>query len=173
MIIFDGKVFREMTDSEVAEITKMEEEHIGREKKRPLLMNEVLEMMVQHSINTIPVDDETALRMRRFYPKWESGKAYTEGYKVLFGGYLYRVATAHTSQTDWTPDVAPTLFVRIDETHDGSEFDPIPYNGNMVLENGKHYTQHNNVYVCTRDSVNPVYHNLSDLIGTYVILKED
>ena len=46
--------------------------------------------------------------------------------------------------------------------------DPIPYEGNMVLENGKYYTQDNVKYLCTRDTVNPVTHDLKDLIGLYV-----
>lgn len=33
---------------------------------------------------------------------------------------------------------------------------------------GKYYTQDGIVYVCTRDTVNPVYNNLADLVGIYV-----
>lgn len=45
------------------------------------------------------------------------------------------------------------------ETHDGSRYDSIPYNGNVTLENGKHYSQ---------DTVNPVYNPLRELVGLYV-----
>lgn len=38
----------------------------------------------------------------------------------------------------------------------------------MALENGKYYTQSNVVYLCNRDTGNPVYNQLSDLVGLYV-----
>ena len=46
--------------------------------------------------------------------------------------------------------------------------DPIPYSGNMALEAGKYYSQGGAVYLCTRDTVNPVYSDLADLVGLYV-----
>ena len=46
--------------------------------------------------------------------------------------------------------------------------DPIPYDGNMALESGKYYSQSGAVYLCTRDTVNPVYNALADLVGIYV-----
>lgn len=137
------------------------------ERTRPLTETEVASMLIREQINTLTVDDNTALRMREFYPEWESGKAYSAGFKVQYGGELYKVTTAHTSQTDWTPDTAATLFTRIDETHDGSADDPIPYNGNMALENGKYYMQNGEIYFCTRDTVNPVYNDLAELVGIY------
>lgn len=46
--------------------------------------------------------------------------------------------------------------------------DPIDYDGNMALEQGKYYRQNNVVYYCNRDTQNPVYQPLSDLVGIYV-----
>lgn len=87
---------------------------------------------------------------------------------MQYGGLLYKVTTAHTSQADWTPDTAATLFTRIDENHAGTEGDPIPYEGNMALESGKYYMQDYAIYKCIRDTGNPVYHPLADLVGVYV-----
>jgi hypothetical protein len=157
------------------EISAMEKEHAraeAYERKRPLTEAEVSNMLIREQINTLAVDDNTALRMREFYPEWAANIAYKVGFKVQYGGKLYKVTTAHTSQADWTPDTAATLFTRVDETHDGSEFDPIPYEGNMALENGKYYTQDGVVYLCNRDTVNPVYNALVDLIGVYVEVAE-
>jgi hypothetical protein len=50
----------------------------------------------------------------------------------------------------------------------GTLENPIPYEGNMVLENGKYYIQDGVTYLCNRDSGNPVYHALKVLIGLYV-----
>lgn len=169
--ILNGKVVP-MTAEEIAAMEKEHARAEAYERKRPLTEAEVSNMLIREQINTLAVDDNTALRMREFYPEWAANIAYKVGFKVQYGGKLYKVTTAHTSQADWTPDTVATLFTRIDETHDGSEFDPIPYEGNMALENGKYYTQNGVVYLCNRDTVNPVYNALADLVGVYVEVAE-
>lgn len=56
----------------------------------------------------------------------------------------------------------------IDETYAGTAEDPIPYSGNMALENGKYYSQDGVIYLCNRDTEIPVYQDLKDLVGIYV-----
>ena len=171
--IINGEVIK-MTDEEI----QKQQEHNEREsrkaealeRRRPLTDTEVAKMVIAEMINNIAVDDQTALRMKEYYPEWASGKDYTVGYKVQHKEKLYKVVTAHTSQADWTPDVAVTLYERIDEEHDGSEFDPIPYDGNMVLESGKYYTQSGVTYLCTRGSGIALHHALAELVGQYVEL---
>ena len=135
---------------------------------RPLSQSAVSQMIIKQQINTLEVDDNTALRMRSFYPEWESGASYAVGYKVQRNGKLWRVVQAHTAQVTWEPENAPSLWETINEQHDGTLDDPIPYDGNMRLEMGKHYTQNDVTYLCTRDTINPVYVALVDLVGHYV-----
>ena len=163
----NGKLV-ELTPAELAEMEAANHKAEIIERTRPLTEAEVSRMLITEQINTLTVDDNTALRMREFYPMWESGKAYFAGFKVQYGGLLYKVTTAHTSQADWTPDTAATLFTRIDETHAGTEDDPIPYDGNMALESGKYYMQDYAIYKCTRDTGNPVYHRVADRVGLKV-----
>ena len=60
------------------------------------------------------VDDTTALDAVTLFPAWAGdGVAYAEGVRVRHNGALYRVLTAHTSQPDWTPDAAPSLFAKV------------------------------------------------------------
>ena len=138
------------------------------EPKPPLTENEVLALLIKEQINTLSVDDNTALRMLHFYPEWAEGTAYEAGYKVQYGGKLWRVLQAHTAQVGWEPETAAALWEQINETHEGTLEDPIPYDGNMALESGKYYMQEYMIYLCTRDTVNPVYNALSDLVGLYV-----
>lgn len=121
-------------------------------------------------INTLDVDDDTALRWKDLYPEWIAGADYTEGYKVKRNGLLWRVreGQVHTSQAGWEPENAPALWENIDEAHAGTLEDPIPYGGNMALTAGLYYTQDGVVYLCTRDTVTPVYHALNYLVGLYV-----
>lgn len=138
------------------------------ERTRPLTAEEVTALLIKQQINTLSVDDNTALRMVEFYPAWATDTAYPVGYKVQYGGKLWRCLQAHTSQDGWEPEDAPSLWTEICETHDGTIDDPIPYEGNMALESGKYYIQDGFVYRCTRDTINPVYNALADLIGLYV-----
>lgn len=114
------------------------------------------------------LSDEDALEAVQLYPAWNSSVTYAVGDRVRHGDTLYRCMTAHTAQESWTPDVALTLWEKINVSNAGTMADPIPYGGNMVLTAGLYYTQDGVVYRCIRDTVNPVYHALSDLVGLYV-----
>ena len=164
MRVYDGKNYREMTDDEQLRITMIDE----YARTRPLPESEVSRLIIAQQINTLTVDDNTALRMVEFYPAWEVGTDYAVGFKVQRGGTLYRCLTAHTSQADWTPDAAPSLWTQICETHAGTADDPIPYSGNMELIEGLYYTQDGVSYPCIRSTGQPVYHALADLVGIYV-----
>lgn len=135
-----------------------------------LAKEEIEAALLTAQINTLSVDANTALRWRKYYPEWESviGQSVTVGYKVQDDGALYECIQAHTGQSDWAPHSTPSLWKMIDETHAGTLNDPIPYSGNMALENGKYYSQDGVTYLCTRDTINPVYHDLKDLVGLYV-----
>ena len=158
----------EMTAEETAAMEADAAKFEAYERTRPLTAEEVNAMLIRQQINSLAVDDNTALRMREFYPEWAAGVDYTAGYKVQRGGKLWRCVQAHTSQTGWEPENAPALWTEICETHAGTLTDPIPYSGNMALESGKYYSQSGVVYLCTRDTVNPVYNALADLVGLYV-----
>ena len=41
------------------------------------------------------------------------------------------------------------------------------------LESGKYYLQDYVIYRCTRDTINPVYNALADLVGIYVEVEHE
>ena len=119
--------------------------------------------------------DDKAVLMPDMFDAWDGNAVSYKMNDIVSHGtsadgstQLYRVITAHTSQADWTPDVSTSLFTKIDKKHSGTQDDPIPYSGNMALENGKYYSQDGITYLCNRDTVNPVYNALSELVGIYV-----
>ena len=65
------------------------------------------------------LDEDSALEVATVYPEWAEGKSYAAGEYVTYGEnsagdpQLYKVLQAHTSQTDWTPDITPSLFSAI------------------------------------------------------------
>lgn len=172
MKIYENGIIREMTAEEVAAAKEAAARYEAEEKKRPLTQGEVTQLLITAQINTLSVDDATALRMVEFYPAWTAGTAYSADYKVQRSGKLWRCVQAHTAQAGWEPENAASLWTQIDESHAGTQEDPIPYEGNMALESGKYYTQGGVKYRCTRDTVNPVYSALEELVGLYVEVVE-
>ena len=176
MKIFENGIIREMTAEEITAMQDAAAQAEAEENRRPLSFSEVQEMLVRQQINTLTVDDQTALRMRRYYPTFAElvGQTVSQGTKFRVDDSedadLYKTIQPElTIQAHYPPGVGTeSLYTRIDETHDGTKYDPIPYDGNMALESGKHYTQSGMTYLCSRDTVNPVYNALSELVGIYM-----
>ena len=63
--------------------------------------------------------DEQAMEVAAVYDPWQVGKTYAVGEFLTYGEngvgdpQLYKVAQAHTAQSDWTPDKTPALYVAI------------------------------------------------------------
>lgn len=134
----------DMTQEELEQIEK--EAHLAAiaERTRPLTESEVSRLLIAQQINTLSVDDNTALRMVEFYPEWATDTAYPAGYKVQHGGKLWRCLQAHTSQTGWEPNNAPSLWAKVlipdtDVIPEWEQPDSTnPYSaGDKVTHNGK------------------------------------
>lgn len=172
MRIYENGIYRDMTDEEIAAAQEAQAEHELNERTRPLTAEEVTAILITQQINTLNVDDNTALRMKDFYPAFESviGQTVRQGFKFTHGGKLWRTEQPEmTIQEHYAPGMGTeSLYSEVCETHAGTLEDPIPYSGNMALESGKYYSQDGKVYRCTRDTGNPVYNALSELVGLYV-----
>ena len=119
------------------------------------------------------------IKHQQFAPKWgidiKEGDSVVKGDKFTYEGKLYAVLQDHTILAHYYPSInTASLYVEVtpDYNEQGEEMgtleNPIPYEGNMILENGKYYIQDGVTYLCNRDSGNPVYHALKDLVGLYV-----
>ena len=175
----NGKLI-EMTEAEIAEEKQKIQLAKAEEKSRPLNAEEVTALLIKQQINSITVDDQTALRMRRYYPTFAElvGQTVKLGTKFRADGSdiadLYKTIQPElTIQAHYPPgEGTESLYTRIDEIQDGTQYDPIPYSGNMALENGKYYIEDGVTYLCTRDTGIAVYNRLADLVGIYVEVTE-
>ena len=171
----NGK-YIDMTAEEITAMQAEQAAYEAYERTRPLTAEEVTSMLIKQQINSITVDDQTALRMRRYYPTFAElvGQTVKLGTKFRAddseNADLYKTIQPElTIQAHYPPgEGTESLYTRIDEIHDGTQYDPIPYNGNMALYNGKYYVEDNVTYLCNRDTGNPVYNKLSELVGIYV-----
>ena len=161
-------VVREVTEAEKVAMEAAAAQLAAEERRRPLTEPEIMSMLLRQQINTLSVDDQTALRMLDYYPSWESltGTEVAAGIRLTYGGKLYKVLQAHTVSAQWVPGVGTeSLYTRIDEEHEGDRYDPIPYEGNMELVQGKYYIQGGVVYLCNRSTGQPVYNTLAELMA--------
>lgn len=116
------------------------------------------------------LSDEDALEAVELFDEWKPDTDYSVDERIRYGGVLIRVRQAHKSQAQFPPSVnTAALYEEVAAPGDGlTPEHPIAYNNNMALEQGKYYSQDGVVYRCTRDTINPVYNDLKDLVGLYV-----
>ena len=142
-------------------------------------MSELLEMArnlrpyIEQAAQSLP--DADGLKAKSLYPRWEvlvkKGSVEAEvGYRFTYNSDLYKCTRKNpTFQSDWIPgNGTAALYVRIDEAHAGTLADPIPYDGNMELKAGLYYIQSGVTYLCNRNTGQPVYNSLAELVGLYV-----
>lgn len=121
------------------------------------------------------LDDAVALTAVELFPQWKElvkkGAEVEKGFRFQHDGKLYRTEQPkYTFVEQYVPGEVGTesLFSKVDEAHAGTREDPIPYEKNMEIYEGLYYTQNNVLYQCIRSSGQPLYHDLSVLIGSYV-----
>ena len=101
------------------------------------------------------IDEATAAEHTELFASWAVPVKYSVGQIRQHGGKLYRCLTDHTSQEDWSPDAAPSLWVAISDPNEewpawsqpiGAQ-DAYPL-GAKVSHNEKHWssTVDNNVW---------------------------
>ena len=112
---------------------------------------EVQSSMVQAAVLVAQIQaqsltDELAITVKDIYPVWDgNGVSYQKDYYLTYSGTLYKVLQAHTSQADWSPDAAPSLFAKVLPGQDGTGIgewvrpgSTDPYmTGDRVTHNGK------------------------------------
>ena len=83
--------------------------------------------MVQAAVTVAQIQaqsltDEQAITVKNIYPVWDgNGVSYQKDYYLTYDGKLYKVLQAHTSQADWAPDAAPSLFAEVLPGQGGTE----------------------------------------------------
>ncbi len=117
------------------------------------------------------LSDSDSLHGIELYDRWEPETDYQQDQRLQYEGGLYRVRQSHRSQGIYPPGAPGTeaLYTRVERPGQGdTPEDPIPYEGNLELFEGKYYAQDGVTYICTRGTGAPVYHPLSALVGLYV-----
>ncbi len=131
-----------------------------------------VEKLARITVNSTNLTDKQALSVKELFPAWKAGETYQSGYKLQHENRLFKARQNVTSQEHQPPgsEGMGAIYEEINETNSGAQNDPIPYDpvAGMELTEGLYYSQNDIVYLCIRSSGQPLYHNLSALVGHYV-----
>ena len=61
------------------------------------------------------LSDADSLEAVQLFEHWQPGEDYPADKKLQYNGELWKVLQPHTSQANWTPDTAVSLYVRVDD----------------------------------------------------------
>lgn len=171
------QIYHPYTEDELAKIQIEKDKAALAESRRQFTSDEVIAIFMRANINTISVPDQISLRMMVYYPTFYEiiGQKVKLGFKFIYNDKLYKTIQPDlTIQAHYIPGQGTeSLYSRIDVEYTGAIYDPIPYEGNMELFEGKYYTQSDVIYLCIRNSGQALYHDLKDLVGTYVKVADN
>lgn len=171
---YENGIIREMTEEEI----KIRLEHDEKEKHRPLAESEVFTLFTKLQINTLTVDNSTALRMKAYYPIWQElvdaqFTAEKSGFKFTYGDDLYK--TILPEQQFFSNRIpgqgTESIFERIDETYAGTKEDPIPYKVSMEVFKDK-YMEDGILYICIEDLKQSLQNKASELPMYFKVVEE-
>lgn len=131
---------------------------------------------VSDKINEVELTTEQKLEKKSYFPKWNDliGESAEPEFNFQHGDDLFEVLQLHTFSAEWVPGEAGTesLYKKV-SLHEGSKEDPIPWEPNMQLYQGKYYTEAEVLYLCTRDSGIPLNYSLAELVDQYVAVVNE
>lgn len=107
-----GELFLYLNEEKYQAYLKKEQEELDRQ----LAAEKLQELVTMKTLQG--ATDAEALEMRPLYPEWQTGIEYTKGTFLQYDSILYRVLQDHTSQADWTPDKAVSLYVNVADPQD-------------------------------------------------------
>lgn len=167
--------WEEVTQEEAERIRKAKDAAKGSVEYPEEKVNQMIGLFAT-SINKMELTDEQSLQFKDLYPEWATfiNQKLEVGFKVLYEDKLYKVKQTIEKVLENQPPSVDTaaLYEEINETNAGTLEDPIPYNNNMELFEGKYYSQNGVIYKCTRNTEQAVYQDLSALVGLYVEVAE-
>lgn len=165
-----------MTDAEYEDYTEPEPTEYVKDVPSADDIVSQLKELAQAQVEAL-TDDE-AKKVPALFHLWtdhKQGDSIAAGVREWYKGSLYKCITPHNWQSDWAPDVATSLWANVSEESqeaDGSREHPYQWTSGMTSYNGKYYTEEGILYLCIRDSGNPLYFPISSLIGTYFQIAE-
>lgn len=144
-------------ETDAGRVLREEQDKAAAEARLTGQMQAAVKLYVQAATD---IPDEQALEMPDLFRTWEevlaAGEQLEANTILNLDGQLYRVVQPVTPQEGQRPDGEGMLAIYrpIDQTHAGTQEDPIPFVYGMDTEEGKYYAYEGTTYLC-RQTMTP------------------
>lgn len=121
---------------------------------------------IKYSINALDLSNNDTIKFKDYLPDWNDyiNKSMPKDFKFQYNNQAYQTLQyINVVLSDQTPDIVYSLYVAINEEHDGTLEDPIPYQQQMSIEKGKYYSQYDVIYIAIQDMPTGMPYDLKDM----------
>lgn len=121
---------------------------------------------IKYSINALDLSNNDTIKYKDYLPDWNDyiNKSMPKDFKFQYNNQPYQTLQyINVVLSDQTPDITYSLYKVINEEHDGTLEDPIPYVQQMAIEKGKYYIQYDVVYIAIQSTLTGQPYDLKDM----------
>ena len=121
---------------------------------------------IKYSINSLDLSNNDTIKFKDYLPDWNDyiNKSMPKDFKFQYNNQAYQTLQyINVVLSDQTPDITYSLYKIIDEEHEGTLEDPIPYQQQMAIEKDKYYIQYDVVYIAIQDMPTGMPYDLSQI----------
>lgn len=113
-----------MTDEEIAELEKQREAAKEARLAPFKALRQRMDAGLRYAVANDGVTDEELLSMSAATPEWKPGLSLAVGDTVMYGGSMFVVVQAHTTQVGWEPGTATQALFRRVQPEGSTEWQP-------------------------------------------------
>lgn len=121
---------------------------------------------IKYSINALDLSNNDTIKFKEYLPDWNDyiNKSMPKDFKFQYNNQPYQTIQAvNIVLSNQTPDIVYALYAIINEEHEGTLDDPIPYVQQMSIEKGKYYIQYDVVYIAIQNMPTGMPYDLSQI----------
>ena len=121
---------------------------------------------IKYSINALDLSNNDTIKYKDYLPDWNDyiNKSLPKDFKFRYNNQPYKTLQyINIVLENQTPDIVYSLYAIINEEHEGTLEDPIPYTQQMSIEKGKYYIQYDVVYIAIQSTLTGQPYDLRDM----------
>lgn len=121
---------------------------------------------IKYSINALDLSNNDTIKFKDYLPDWNDyiNKSLPINFKFKYNNQAYKtIQSVNIVLDNQTPDIVYSLYKVINEEHEGTLEDPIPYVQQMAIEKGKYYIQYDVVYLGIQDMPTGMPYDLNQI----------
>lgn len=121
---------------------------------------------IKYSINSLDLSNNDTIKFKDYLPNWTDyiNKSMPKDFKFQYNDQPYQtIQYINVVLENQTPDIVYSLYAIINEEHEGTLEDPIPYVQQMAIEKGKYYIQYDVVYIAIQNMPTGMPYDLNQI----------